>query len=144
MKATAIIKNLINLVGVTVGITITAIGSIFLIGSFLKLYVFGIERDAYFEPKWACEKYDWETKELNNIVSYDETTNSNTNKNKKEPTKEEKDRLNKKYKECIADEEKNEKEKYFLTKTDDMIQGLAFLIVGLPILFLYQKRKKRE
>jgi hypothetical protein len=51
MKATEIIKNLINLVGVTAGIIITAIGSIMLLNSFLKLYVFGIETDSYHDPK---------------------------------------------------------------------------------------------
>lgn len=148
MKATEIIKNLVNLVGVTAGIIITAVGSIMLINSVLKVYVFGIEVNSHFDPKWTCEKYDWETREFkkleNNMLSSDVNVNININNDKKELTQEQKEELDKKHKECLLDEEIKAKNKYFANKKEEMGDGLAFLIVGLPILFFYQRRKNKN
>jgi hypothetical protein len=148
MNATEIIKKLINLVGVTSGIIITAIGSIMLISSFLKLYVFGIEKGAHFDPKWSCNIYDIEEKITNDLLYSAKNVHileiDSENKNiKKVFSEKEKEELAKKHKKCILDENQKEKEKYFLSKKENMADGLALLIVGFTILLIYKMKKKR-
>jgi hypothetical protein len=64
-------------------------------------------------------------------------------KTKKSFSESEKKELARKHEQCILEEDKKAKEKYFANKKEDMADGLAFLIVGFPILFFYQRRKKQ-
>jgi len=148
-KVTKIIKNLISLIGVTAGIVITAIGAIMLISSFLKVYVFHIQSDGYNDYVYQCRQFDIDTIEAdrlvgNNLGSKPVAVNPVSEKQILKLTEEEKEKLRKKYKECQQEARKKSHEKFLIREKIHLATGIAFVVVGLPLLFFYQKRNRRE
>ena len=148
-KIAEIIKNLINLIGVTAGIVITAIGAIMLISSFLKVYVFHIQSDGYNDHVYQCRQFDIDTIEAdrlvgNNLGSKPVAVNPVSEKQILKLTEEEKKKLRKKHKECLLEAEQKSHEKFLTREKIHLATGIAFVVVGLPLLFFYQKRNRRE
>jgi len=129
MKAIEIIKNLINVIGSSVGVIMVAIGSVMFLGAFLKLYVFNVNLDADFRA-YQCDQ----------IIDAP-YTNPQQVKNTSEQLSEE-DRLER-HEQCIAREIKREQARFINHKKHAMIDGFALIVVGLPILLFYMFRAKK-
>lgn len=119
------LRDLINVAGVVVGIVLTAIGAIMFLNSSLKLYVFGFETSSYFNAYEQCEQPEWVP-----VKGADRTE-------KKEKTPEE-------VEECVTKKTEYEKERYARQQKEQMIDGFAFLFVGLFLWLLHKKMKKEE
>ncbi len=147
-KITKIVNNIINLIGVTVGIVITVIGAIMLISSFLKVYVFHIEYkyDGCNDFSYnKCEQFDIDTIGANRLMGNKPVTLSPTSEKQiLKLTKEEKEKLRKKYKECQQEAEQKSHEKFLIREKNHLATGIAFVIVGLLLLFFYQKRNRKN
>ena len=148
-KAVDIIKNLVNLVGITAGIIIASIGGVMFLNSILKLYIFDIKTDRFSSFEYRCNQFDLDNIRARKLVGGGfnpmpievEMIEKNNQKNKK-LTEEDKKFLKKKYEECIEKAKKDDEEAFVQRKKMDLTDGLAFLIVGFALLFFYQRRKK--
>ncbi len=148
-KVTEIIKNLINLIGVTVGIVIMSIGAIMLISSFLKVYVFHIEYNGYDDFSYKCEQFDVDFIEANrlrgnNFGSKPAIMNSENEKQVAKLTEAEREKLRKKYKECKKEAQQEAHKKFLVQEKIHLATGIAFVVVGIPLLIYYQKRSRKE
>ncbi len=122
MVALDIIKNLVKLVGTSAGIILFSIGAVMLLNSFLKLYVFSLETDSYFNPQRTCQQ----------VEKKDDLNFSDEIFNEAE------------YSSCVERETTYAKETYQKRKKSEMIDGFSFLVVGTIIFIFYQKKKKKE
>ncbi|PID83273.1 hypothetical protein CSB11_01915 [Candidatus Campbellbacteria bacterium] len=125
------IKSLINVFATTIGIIIIAIGSVMVLNSVLKLYVFGIETDSYFDAEQEC---------INDIKLEDKLGPSGEILEIKYGEI----RKTQEYKDCIIAKTEQEKRSYKKEKTDNMADGIPFIIVGLAILVIYRTRKEKK
>ena len=150
-KSINIIKNLVNLVGVTIGIIISSIGVIMFLESVLKLYIFDLKQDRYNSFEYRCQQYDIDSIEAQRLIGQGDfipmdinlKRQSNTNKIKK-LTREDKRFLQNKYKECKK-ESKEEAEKQFQRgEKMNIAEGIAFMVTGFTLLYFYQRRKKSK
>jgi hypothetical protein len=132
MKAIEVIKNLINVVGSSVGVIMIAIGGVMFLGAFLKLYVFGLEKGQHFQP-YRCD-------EIMRPVGVDDVDMPIKGNQYANLSFERRQKL---YDECIHNELKNEKERYVNQQKHAMIDGFTFGVVGLPILVFYMRRSRR-
>jgi hypothetical protein len=119
------LRYLMNVAGVVVGIILTAIGSIMFLNSSLKLYVFRFEVSSYFNAQEQCEQPKW-------IPGKDDNQTE-----KKEKTPEE-------IETCITKKGIYEKERYTRQQQEQMIDGFAFLIVGIFLWLIHKRMKKEE
>ncbi|XLQ20429.1 MAG: hypothetical protein ACKUBY_01450 [Candidatus Moraniibacteriota bacterium] len=132
MRAIEIIKNLINVIGSSVGVIMIAIGSVMFLGAFLKLYVFDIRSDEDFRA-YQCDQiidapYTNPQQTGNYVITQKQLS--------------EEDRLEQ-YEQCIARENKREQIQFVNRKKHAMIDGFALIVVGLPILLFYMFRAKK-
>ncbi len=154
-KTVGIVKSLINLVGVTAGIIITAIGAIMFLDAVFKLYIFDIKQDRYTSLDYRCQQYDIGSIEANRILGNDlimgpipavgiSPRKTNERESGKELTEEEKEFLQKKFKECKEEARKSAEENFRRGEKMDIASGLAFVLVGLPLLYFYQRRRRED
>lgn len=162
-KKGGIVKNLINLVGVTAGIILMSIGAITFFNVFLQNYVFGVDGERYGYERTIeerCDMYNPDKEELNEAmkklgttdprympVEYVATLQVKDKKEKKDKIKEkltenEKKILKDKYNKCLADEKTKDERRIKNNNGRQMAWGLAFLIVGTPILWFYHRRRE--
>ncbi len=150
-KAGEIIKNLVNLVGVTAGIIIVSIGAIMFLESVFKIYIFDLKQDRYNRFDYRCEKFDIDSIEAMRLTGrgdlgvLNEVQLSATKKTEKAKklTKEEKDFLRKKYQECKKEVKIEAQKDFERGEKMDIAEGIAFMLVGFPLLFFYQRRRKK-
>jgi hypothetical protein len=153
-KAEGIIKSLVNLVGVTAGIIIVSIGAVMFLESIFKIYIFDLKQDRYSRFDYRCEQYDIDSIKARKLIGDRDflmegalnvapIKQAKDKKNKK-LTKEEEKFLERKYKECKL-EAKTEAEKDFQRKEKmDIAEGIAFMLVGFPLLYFYQRRRRSK
>ncbi len=158
MKALDIIKNLVRLAGSVAGIILVSIGAVMMLNSFLKFYIFGIETGKYFNPNsiWQCERVNPDSTDFDTVAYQKESAALEADSvalsvviepqpwSPKLITPEERERLYAKYKLCVGKEIENEKSKYKKEKLEFLADGIAFLIVGLMVLFFYRNRKETK
>ncbi len=151
-KTVKIIKSLIDLVGVTAGIVISSVGAIMFLNAVFNLYVFQISEPRYaISDEYECAVFDVDKIEAQMLTGVnagpvamplDKNATAKQGKELIKLSKEQKNDLRKKYEKCKKDlEEKNQK----LFETDQkrsMATGLSFMIVGFPLLYFYQRKKK--
>ncbi len=148
-KAEGIISNLINLSGVTIGIIILSIGAVTLFQSFFKLYIFDIKKDTYGSSYYKCEIFNIDTVRANEImgrkVPFDLDMRVEVkNKNIKNLTKEDKDFLRNKYQECVKESKKEDMDNFQRGQKTNIAEGLAFILVGIPLIYFYQRRRRSK
>ena len=145
-KAVGVIKSLVSLVGVTVGIIISVIGAIMFLESIFKLYVFDVQEGRYSNYTYRCEQYDIDSIEARRLVGMDfgpaiQVKTPSTKKIAK-LTEAEKKKLREQYTKCKK-EAKEEAHKSFVNgEKMDIATGIAFILVGLPLLYFYQRKRK--
>jgi hypothetical protein len=147
-KAEGIIKSLVNLVGVTAGIIIVSIGSIMFLESVFKIYIFDIKEDRYNSFEYRCEQFDIDSVEARRLVGTNlnmpvslSPVKENSQKISK-LTKEDKEFLRKKFEECKKETKKEAQEDFERREKMDIAEGIAFMLVGFPLLYFYQRRRK--
>jgi len=114
------IGSLMNIASGLLGLIFTLIGSIMLLNSIARLYIFGYETNKYFNASEICE-FSQKLSDENKLEKI-----KNNPKEKKE---------------CIAEKTAFEKKKYHRQQTEQIIDGFVFLIVGGPV-WIYYRRKK--
>lgn len=132
MRAIEIIKNLINVIGSSVGVIMIAVGLVMFIGAFLKLYVFNLELGANFRA-YNCDQIIDAPYTNPKMIDDGSVTQDQLSK---------KDRMDK-YNQCVKREDKREYGRFINEKKHMMIDGFTFFIVGLPILIFYMRRSKK-
>ena len=118
------LHDLIPVGGVIIGIALTAIGSIMILNTALKLYVFGFNTAPYFSAEEMC-RYD-----NSGIKAVGE-------EGPRELTGEEKGT-------CITEKTENENKRYLRQKEENMIDGLAMLFVGIPFWIFFGIKRKQK
>ncbi len=131
MKAVAIIKSLINVVGTSIGVVLIAVGAVMLINATLKLTVFQLESSPHFEA-YRCDQYI----EMDHGMF---PANEKSEMTKLTPQQREK-----KYTECIVREQKREKKRFSNEKKHNLIDGTALLLVGIPLFVFYMRRSMKS
>ena len=131
MKAIEIIKNLINVIGSSIGVIMIAIGSVMFLGAFLKLYVFNLKTDANFRT-YECDQII--NAPYTNPQIIEEKGVVHNQLSNQERTE--------KYTQCIEREIDREQVRFINQKKHAMIDGFALIIIGLPILIFYMRRSK--
>lgn len=118
------LRDFVNVGGMIIGIALTAIGAIFVLNSALKVYVFGFDTPPYFSATEQCQ-YDHQ-KPMNGVDG---------------PVKLE----GEEYDECVIEKTASESARYIRQRKENMIDGLAMLLVGIPFWLLFgMRRKKRD
>ena len=152
-KAEGIIKNLVNLVGVTAGIILTSIGAIMFLDSVFKLYVFDVKQDRYNNWEYQCQQYDIDSIEARRLVgdnfvgplgAIEIRPKKEVEKEDKKLTKEEKEFLEKKFKECKKEAKETAEKNFQRREKMDIADGIAFMVVGFALLYFYQRRRKSK
>jgi len=149
-KVEGIIRSLVSLVGVTAGIIITTIGVIMFLESIFKIYVFDLKQDRYNRFDYRCEQFDVDSIEarrlmgqgdFNNIARIDIAIKPSSEKAKK-LTKEDKEFLQNKYKECKKEAKEEAQNDFQRSEKMDIAEGIAFMITGFTLLYFYQRKRK--
>ena len=144
-NAVKIVSSLVNLVGVTAGIIIVAIGSIMFLESIFKIYIFDIKEDKYNSFEYRCDQFDIDNIEARRLLGQDfgPIHAKTIVKDIKNLSEEEKEFLRKKYNQCVEDAKQKSQKQYLNNRKMNIATGLAFIIVGFPLLYFYQRRRKR-
>ncbi len=169
VKKTGIIKNLANLVGITTGIILFSIGAITFLNIFLKSYIFKADGDRYGyyaeNIEQQCEYLNPEKEELNNalkkinsgnpmyfnspkLVQPIDTVKENSKDSKEKTdkkeklTEKEKGILKKAYDKCLVDKKEERDIRKKKERGQQMAWGLSFLLVGIPLLWFYHRRRE--
>ena len=153
-RALKIIKSLISLVGVTAGIILVSVGGVMFLNSLFNLYVFKLQDE--YRDDYKCQIYDLDAIEAQKLLGYDNPrpiplsvgvapTSSEIKKEKiVNLTEEQKEKLKRKYRECKKEAEAESQRRYELGQKRSFATGLSFLLVGLPLIFFYQGRRRRK
>jgi hypothetical protein len=123
--------DLINVGGIIIGIVLTAIGSIFLLNAVLKLYVFEFNTNPYFSATEMCQ-YDHMAKPAIR-EPIEKPTNTGPVKLEGEA-----------YDTCVEEKSALENQRYVRRKQENMIDGLAMLLVGIPFWLIFGVRRKKK
>jgi len=116
------LRDFINIGGVIIGIALTAIGSIFILNTILKLYVFDFDTNPYFSATEQCQ--------------YDHMAKPMDDKPKKLEGEE--------YEKCVTEKTILENDRYVRRKQESMVDGLAMLLVGLPFWLIFGVRRRKQ
>lgn len=146
-KAEAVIKSLVQLVGVTAGIIILSIGAIIFLESIFKLYIFDLKEDRYNNFDYRCEKYNVDSIRANKLLGFQDEfmlTKPIVKNDKKieKLTQEDIEFLEKKYKECKKEAQKEAEKEFQKREKMDIAERIAFILVGFPLLYFYQRRER--
>ena len=118
------LRDLINVGGVIIGIALTAIGSIFVLNTVLKLYVFHFDTPPYFSAEEMCQ-YDYNARPM--------TPDGGPVKLEGEA-----------YDKCVTEKTDLETTRYVRQKKESMIDGLAMMLVGIPFWMIFGIRRRRD
>ena len=117
------LRDFVNVGGMIIGIALTAIGAIFVLNSALKVYVFGFDTPPYFSATEQCQ-YDHQAKPMNREDG---------------PVKLE----GEEYDKCVVEKTASESARYIRQREENMIDGLAMLLVGIPFWLMFGVRRKK-
>jgi len=118
-----LLKKLPRFAGAIVGVVFTAIGGVMTVNAGLKTFVFGIETPRYFSASEMCKVQPWES------VTEGEKPKSLTREEKKL---------------CMEEKTAEARLKYQQERKENLIDGLAFLIVGVPFWIICGRKKKED
>lgn len=130
MKVIEIFKSLTNVIGTTIGVVLIAIGAVMLINATLKLTVFGLDSGPHHNI-YGCDLYEEDSR----MRAADEKLAIDLLS--------EEERLLK-YEECLVREQEREKKRFINTKKHSLVDGIALLIVGIPLFAYYMRRSKKS
>lgn len=119
------LRDLVNFGGIIVGIVLTAIGGVMFLNSMLKVYVFGFETNSYFNAEEQCT-----------MPEYAPTKTGEDPQLKVKPQSE--------IDECITKKTEYEKIRYSRQQKESMIDGFAFLLVGIVLWVIHHNKKKKS
>ena len=109
--------------GTLVGIALTAIGGVMTLNVVLKVYVFGFTSNSYFSAEEQCKFQDYaEVKEgakPARLQGEERTA-------------------------CIEEKTKVEETRFIKNKKENLIDGAAMLLVGIPFWIIFTRRKEEE
>jgi hypothetical protein len=144
IKAVKLVISLINLVGVTAGIIIGSIGAIMFLNAVFTLYLFGIDTAKYNNFEYRCDAFDVDRIGAKLITGIDThgLSISGITTNIQELTKEQVETLREQYNECKEQASADAKEEFVMDQKRNMATGMAFMIVGFPLMYFYQRKRK--
>jgi hypothetical protein len=119
--------DLINFGGAVTGIILTAIGGTMLLNASLKLYVFKFDSNEYSYIRAEDCRYDYN---ISPVVAI--KTGENIPKERSEEDAQK----------CLNDRIAEEKQRYTRNKQENMVDGLAMLIVGIPFWIIFDRRRQ--
>jgi len=124
------LPDLVNVGGTIVGIVMTAVGGVMFLNTTLKVYVFGFETNTYFNAEEQCR---------NDKLYAPRPTSSNEVSIEKQPTVE----INEEeISQCVERKANIEKENYRRRQYEQMIDGFAFLFVGIFLWIMHRRKRK--
>ncbi|MCF7846968.1 MAG: hypothetical protein K9M51_02935 [Candidatus Gracilibacteria bacterium] len=113
------LSHLINLGGALTGIILTAVGGVMVLNAALKLYVFQFQGEAYqIVTTQECQ--------------YDRNLG----------TEEPRERTPEEIEQCKAERREEQKMRFRRQKEENMVDGLAMLLVGIPFWIIFDRRRK--
>jgi hypothetical protein len=118
------LRDLVNVGGIIMGIALTAIGSIFVLNTVLKVYVFEFTTNSYFSAQEMCQ-YDHQVRPVKPMDG---------------PVKLE----GEEYDKCVVEKTELEESRFVRQKQERMIDGLAMLLVGLPFWLIFGVRRRKR
>lgn len=124
------ITSLPKVIGLCAGIILTAVGSVMLLNSVLKLYVLQFDTPRYGEDfKMSCQ-YEPLPK-LNRRDANPELEDSVL-------------RTEESLAACVTEKKQNAKEQYQRDKKEDMVSGISSLFVGIFFWVWFGRRRKND
>jgi hypothetical protein len=121
--------DLINFGGAVTGIILTAIGGTMLLNASLKLYVFKFDSNEYSYIRAEDCRYDY----LHPVPVEGNLKTVNT-----QP----RERTSEEIEKCMDDRKAEEKQRYTRNKQENMVDGLAMLIIGIPFWVIFDRRRQ--
>lgn len=112
-----------KLIGTLVGIVLTAIGGVMTLNVVLKVYVFGFTTNSYFSAEDQCKFEDYslvKEGEKAKLLKGEERTA------------------------CIAEKTKIENDRYLRDKKENLVDGAAMLLLGIPFWIIFARRKEEK
>ncbi len=122
------LRELITFGGAITGIVLTAVGGVMLINATLKLYVFQFQSEEY------------------QVVTIDECRYDH---NRTKPVaageiSKPYERTPEEVEQCKADRQEENRLRFERNKKENMVDGLAMLLVGIPFWIIFERRRKAK
>lgn len=125
-KKLAWLPELIRFGGAVTGIVLTAIGGVMLINATMKLYVFDFQSEPY------------------QIVSTEECKYDHNRSIKKDDETKPYARTAEEIEECKVERLAENKIRFERSKKENMVDGLAMLLVGIPFWVIFWRKRKEK
>lgn len=122
-KRLAWLPELIQFGGAVTGIILTAVGGVMLLNATMKLYVFDFQSESY------------------QIVSDEECRYDHNRSIKKADINEPYQRTVEEIEQCKETRKEENRMRFEQNKKENMVDGLAMLLVGIPFWIIFRKRK---
>jgi len=116
------LPELIHFGGALTGIVLTAIGGVMMLNAVLKLYVFQFQGDAY------------------TIVTTEECRLDYAHMT---PDKDPTIRTPEEIEQCKIDRTSENTQRFERQKKENLVDGLAMLLIGIPFWFIFWRRRKK-
>ncbi len=129
MEKKSWLSQLVNVGGTIVGIVLTAVGGVMFLNTVLKVYVFGFEINSYFSAEEMCQK-----EEYRSVPGPDKAVPTMVQELKVHTPEE--------IAQCKEEKTQVEKERYSRQQKERMVDGFAFLFVGLALWTIHRREKK--
>ncbi len=127
-KKLAWLPDLISFGGAVTGIILTAIGGVMLLNSMMKLYVFNFQTEPYQIISTEECKYD-----------HNRRIEMSERRDLSQPY----ERTEEEIEECKINKLEENKLRFKRSKQENMVDGLAMLLIGIPFWLIFW-RKRRE
>jgi len=137
-KILEFIKEAVRLVGASAGVILLAIGMVMLLQAVLKLYVFEVKIDRYFDASFACARFDPSAPQ----IVPDKVPSGGGVYVGRSDNKMSKEEMEQKYQDCMKKEQERAEKRYKEGKKEDMADGIAFLLAGLLLLVAFRFKRK--
>lgn len=128
-KKLAWLPDLIRFGGAVTGIILTAIGGVMLLNSVMKLYVFNFQTESYQMVSTEECKYD-----------HSRRTEITEKKEIAQPY----ERTEKEIEECKINRLEENKLRFKRNKQENMVDGLAMLLIGIPFWIIFWRKRKEK
>jgi hypothetical protein len=132
-KKLAWLPDLLRFGGAVTGIILTAIGGVMLLNAVMKLYVFNFQSETYQIVSDEECRYDHNRSAVDTIAVVEEKSISKPY-----------ERTSEEIEQCKETRKEENKLRFERSKKENMVDGLAMLLVGIPFWIIFWRKGKEK